>query len=58
MWTRVICRSILTSQLKELDNEMNILLEKGFEPIKMSQAPENGVSKVCVLLTKIGIFPE
>lgn len=58
MKAKVICRSTLVSQLKELDVEMNILLEKGFEPIKMSQAPENGVSKVCVLLTKIGIFPE
>lgn len=55
MQARIICRSTLTSQLKELDDEMNMLLENGFEPIKMSQATENGISKVCVLMMKTGI---
>lgn len=55
MLAKIICRSTLLSQLEELNDDMSNLVKNGFEPVKMTQTTEDGVSKVCILLTKTGM---
>jgi hypothetical protein len=38
--------------MEELNSEMNELIQKGYEPIKMSGVSEDPVSKICILMMK------
>ena len=49
---RLICRQILATSIEELNGEMNKLIHKGYEPIKMSGVGEEDISTICILMMK------
>lgn len=47
---KVICKGTLPISITELNHEMNELIKKGYEPIKISGFAEENISRICVLM--------
>lgn len=43
---KVICKQVLPTAMEELNGEMNKLIQKRYEPIKMSGVAEEGISRI------------
>lgn len=49
---KVICKQILPTPMEEINSEMNELIQRGYEPIKILGVAEKDISRICILMMK------
>lgn len=52
MPARVMCTDMSPTSIDKLNSEINNLMHKGYEPIKMVGIGEENISRICLLLIK------